>query len=252
MQRVQFTVHAVERFIERCAPHLAPPAALAVLKATLPSAVQTGTASGAEIWRAEAPACQLVIRPKKSGLRCVTVLGPDESYEGSVSAAAALHAAYGYTGGRVKLRWRGRAAKRALPEILIVLASRLGRPTLLDGVPICLRPETLDTLRAAGLRVVVTDDGVTLGNPGSDGVLVRRHSLDLDVDGAALATWRAALPADVLAMAVEVHAHKPRLGRTCKLGVRVSPTAALKLRSYAERRGLSEAAALDHLLLALP
>lgn len=151
----------------------------------------------------------------------------------------------------IKLRWKGAAAARARPTVLQAVAELAERPSLFGADAGLHDIET--AARSAGLAVAWKRDVLVIGNPGTLAVVIGPRLVEVElVHGGDKARWCALLGAEVMALARTIHPHKPRLGRSCKLGVRVSPPAAAKLRDYAERQGLSEAAALDNLLRALP
>lgn len=81
IERVRFTVHAVERFIERCAPNTSQRDALRLLQAAVPTAQQIDTHGASEVWLPTTLPCKLVIRRTHRSVRCVTVLGADEVFE---------------------------------------------------------------------------------------------------------------------------------------------------------------------------
>lgn len=77
--KVRFTVHAVERFVERCAPGTRYPTALALLReAWASSRLITKPGEAPAVFLSEAYACKLVIRRVKHGATCVTVLHQSE------------------------------------------------------------------------------------------------------------------------------------------------------------------------------
>lgn len=148
-------------------------------------------------------------------------------------------------------RWKGVMAWRARLAVLRVVAELAEQPSMFAAGTGLHDIEA--AARAAGLSARWEDDTLIVGNPGALAVLIGPRQVEVElVDAKDLARWRMLLDAEVLAAARVVHAAKPRLGRTHKLGARVSTHAAAKLRAYAERLGVSEAHALDNLLRALP
>ena len=100
-KRVRFTIHAVERFIERCAPGCSYADAMRLLKEVLATAVRLDVQSDAEVWASETYECRLVIRRSSRGARCVTVLTGTEDL-GATTRAAAITSAYHYISHRAE------------------------------------------------------------------------------------------------------------------------------------------------------
>lgn len=79
-KRVRFTIHAVERFIERCAPGCSYADAMHLLKDAMANAVRLDNHGDAEVWLAPAYECRLIVRRSSRGVRCVTVLTGGEDF----------------------------------------------------------------------------------------------------------------------------------------------------------------------------
>jgi hypothetical protein len=86
------TRHAVDRFVERHAPHLTAGEAFRHLLQELPNAahLKAKTLLGHHQWQIRDPDCVLVLRENCGRMICVTVLPEPESQDPSVAEARTL------------------------------------------------------------------------------------------------------------------------------------------------------------------